>query len=68
MKKYITLRTDRGDRVYLTLDGWGAGMDKLHRRWTRDPDGWRCLDSGDVAHSTGLLFARPLRTLGLSRR
>jgi hypothetical protein len=68
MKKYITLRTDKGDRVFLTLDGWGAGVDKLHRRWTRDPDGWRCLDNGDIAHKTGLLFSRPMRTLGLARR
>ncbi|HEY1852803.1 MAG TPA: hypothetical protein VGG60_17410 [Candidatus Binataceae bacterium] len=67
MKRFITLRTDNGDRVYLELDGWGAGIDRHHRRWTRDPDGWRCVDSGDVARRTGLIFSRPLKPLGAGR-
>lgn len=68
MKKFITLRPDNGDRIFIALDGWGAGVDRSHRRWTRDPDGWRCLDSGDVAHRRGLLFTHPVIPLGVGYR
>ena len=68
MRKFITLRTDDGRRVYVSLDGWGGGTDRFHRRWTRDPEGWRCVDSGEIAHRAGLLFTRPLRPLGAARR
>lgn len=68
MKKFITLRTDEGQRVFVSLDGWGAGMDRKHRRWTREPDCWRCLESGEFAHRAGLLFSRPVRPLGIGHR
>ncbi len=68
MRKFITLRTDQGNRVFVSLDGWAAGMDRMHRRWTREADGWRCVDSGEFAHKAGLLFRRPVRTLGVGHR
>jgi hypothetical protein len=67
MKRFITLRTEKGDRVRIDLDGWGAGIDRNHRRWTREPDAWRCVDNGDVARHTGLFFSRPLKPLGAHR-
>jgi hypothetical protein len=65
MMKFITLRTDGGNRVFVALDGWGIGMDRMHRRWTREPDGWCCVDSGEFAHKSGLLFERTIRPLGI---
>jgi len=68
MKKFITLRTDNGNRVFISLDGWGAGMDRAHRRWTREADGWRCIDSGEYAHKSGFLFGRNVKPLGIGHR
>lgn len=68
MKKFITLRTDDGNRVFVSLDGWGAGIDRMHRRWSREADGWRCIDSGEFARHSGLLFKRTLRPLGIGHR
>jgi hypothetical protein len=68
MRKFITLRTDNGHRVFVALDGWGAGMDRRHRRWTRETAGWRCVDSGEYAHKAGLIFRRTIKPLGLSHR
>jgi hypothetical protein len=68
MKKFITLRTDEGNRVLVSLDGWGAGVDRMHRRWTREPEGWRCIDTGEVAHKSGLLFRHAIRPLGIGHR
>ena len=68
MKKFITLRTDEGNRVFVSLDGWGAGIDRMHRRWTRETNGWRCIDTGEFASQSGLLFKRTLRPLGIGHR
>jgi hypothetical protein len=68
MKKFITLRTDEGNRVFVSLDGWGLGIDRTHRRWTRETDGWRCVDSGEFARKSGLLFGRAVRPLGIGHR
>jgi hypothetical protein len=68
MKKFINLRTDEGARVFVSLDGWGAGIDRAHRRWTRESDGWRCVDSGEFVHKAGLLFRRAVRPLGIGHR
>jgi hypothetical protein len=62
MKRLITLKTDAGPRVYVHLDNWGAGIDRLHRRWTRESDGWRCVDTGEVAHPAGFIFGRMRKT------
>jgi hypothetical protein len=55
MRKLITLRTGDGKRIYVHLDNWGGGNDKFYRRWTREPDGWHCIDTGEIAHRTSLL-------------
>jgi hypothetical protein len=67
MRKFITLRTNDGRRVYVSLDSWGGGTDRFHRRWTRDYDGWRCVDNGEIARQSGLLFPRTFRPLGFRR-
>jgi hypothetical protein len=54
MRKSITLRTGGGKRVHLRLDNWGVGTDKLFRRWTREPDGWHCVDTGEIAQRASL--------------
>jgi hypothetical protein len=68
MKKFITMRTDDGHRVFVSLDGWGAGIDRQHRRWSRESDGWRCVDNGEFAYKSGLLFRRTFRPLGIAHR
>ena len=64
MKKFITLRTDEGEKVRVNLDSWGGGVDRRFRRWMREPDHWLCVETGAVARHTGLLFAKPLKVLG----
>lgn len=57
MRKRITLRTDNGRRIAVTLDNWGGGVDRMFRRWTREYDGWRCVESGEFGRATGLFAA-----------
>jgi hypothetical protein len=54
MRKSITLRTGDGKRIHLRLDNWGGGTDRLFRRWTREPDGWHCIDTGEIAQPASL--------------
>jgi hypothetical protein len=58
MRRLITLKTETGRRVYVHLDNFGAGVDRLYRRWNRERDGWRCVDTGEVAQLSGLFFNR----------
>jgi len=54
MRRKIALRTDSGRRISISLDNWGGGVDRLFRRWTREYDGWRCVESGEFARQVGL--------------
>ena len=67
MKKFITLRTDSGEKVRVSLDTWGGGVDRLYRRWMREPDRWHCVETGQEAHHSGRIIARPVRILGPTR-
>ncbi len=68
MRKYIMLRTRDGRRISVALDHWGGGIDRYHRRWTREADGWHCADTRDVARlEKGSFLTDPLRALGLLR-
>jgi hypothetical protein len=58
MRRLVALKTESGQRVYIHLDNWGGGVDRLFRRWMREHDGWRCLETGEMAHRTGLIFGR----------
>lgn len=58
MRRLITLRTDGGKRFYVRLDNLGSGIDRLYRRWSREPDGWHCVDTGEIAQVSGLIFKR----------
>ena len=58
MRRLITLKTETGRRVYVHLDNSGAGVDRLYRRWSRERDGWRCIDTGEMAQLSGLIFNR----------
>ena len=58
MRRLITLKTETGKRVYVRLDNFGAGIDRFFRRWSREPDGWRCVDTGELAQMSGLIFKR----------
>lgn len=53
MRKSITLQTSDGKQLALRLDHWGGGIDKLYRRWSREPDGWHCTDTGEIAQLAG---------------
>lgn len=54
MRKLVRLKTNDGKRIFIHLDSWGGGIDRLYRRWTREHDGWRCADTGQMAHRAGL--------------
>ena len=46
----MTLRTEKGGLVTVRLDNWGDGVDELHRRWTLRTEGWKCIETGELAH------------------
>ncbi len=50
----ITLKTADGNRMPLVLDHFSAGVDPIFRRWIREPDGWQCVETGEIAHETRL--------------
>ena len=54
MRRKIALRTDSGRRISISLDNWGGGVDRAFRRWTREYDGWRCVESGEFGRQVGL--------------
>jgi hypothetical protein len=68
MKKVIKLRTADGQTVRVMLDNWGGGIDRLHRRWMLQPEGWHCVDNGEIAQTAGSFLARPVKLLGIARR
>jgi hypothetical protein len=45
MRRIVRLRTDDGEKLAITLDNWACGVDRLYRRWVREPDGWHCLET-----------------------
>jgi hypothetical protein len=49
MKKVISLFDDNGTEVLMSLDNWGSGVDRLFRRWVRDGEAWRCIETGRTA-------------------
>jgi hypothetical protein len=55
MRRKIALRTNSGRRIAISLDNWGGGVDRLFRRWTREYDGWRCVETGEFGRQIGLL-------------
>jgi hypothetical protein len=61
MKKGIRLLTTSGQTIKITLDGWGGGTDRYHRRWTLAPEGWRCVDNGEVAQGMESLISHPMK-------
>jgi hypothetical protein len=68
MKKVVKLRTVDGQTVKVMLDNWGGGMDRLHRRWTLQPDGWYCVDNGKFAQGVDSLASHPMKLLDVKRR
>jgi len=54
MRKLVRLKTQEGERIFVHLDNWGGGIDRLFRRWTREHDGWRCVDTGQIARRASL--------------
>jgi hypothetical protein len=58
MRKLVTLRTETGKRISVHLDNWGGGIDRLYRRWMLEPDGWHCVDTGEIAQRASLIFGR----------
>jgi hypothetical protein len=67
MKKIIKLKTAGGQTVKVILDNWGSGIDGLHRRWSLQPEGWHCVDNGEVAQSQDSVMSHPMR-LSTSRQ
>jgi hypothetical protein len=68
MKKVIKLKTAGGQTVKVMLDNWGGGMDRLHRRWTLQPEGWHCVDNGEVAQSLESFTSHPMKLWSVPRR
>ena len=68
MKKVIKLLTAHGKTVKVILDNWGGGMDHLHRRWTLQPDGWHCVDNGEIAQGLHSLVSHPVKLWDARRR
>jgi len=38
--------------VAVSMDNWGSGTDRLFRRWIREGEGWRCVETGLIARPT----------------
>jgi len=68
MKKVIKLKTASGQTVKVMLDNWGGGMDRLHRRWTLQPEGWCCVDNGELAQSLESFTSHPMKLASVPRR
>jgi hypothetical protein len=68
MKKVIKLKTTDGQTVKVMLDNWGGGMDRFHRRWTLQPEGWHCVDSGELAQSQPSFMSHPMKLGNAARR
>lgn len=68
MRKVIQLKTASGETVKVILDSWGGGMDRHHRRWTLQPEGWHCVDSGEIAQSLETFLSRPIKLWDNPRR
>jgi hypothetical protein len=68
MKKVVMVKTAAGQTVKVMLDNWGGRMDRLHRRWTLAPEGWHCVDTGEIAQSLQTFTSRPMKLWDASRR
>ena len=68
MRKVIRLKTATGETVKVMLDNWGGGMDRLHRRWSLQPEGWHCVDSGEIAQGLESFTSRPVKLWSIPRR
>ena len=68
MKKIIKVMTADGQTVRVMLESWGGGMDRLHRHWTLQPDGWYCVDTGKFAQSEDSLAFGAMRLLDARHR
>ena len=57
MKRSITLMTEVGDNIRLSLENWGSGVDQQFHRWAlEDLHGskWRCIEAGKLARPSTL--------------
>jgi hypothetical protein len=61
MKKVIKVITADGQTVKVMLDNWGGGAAPLHRRWTLQPEGWYCVDNGQLAQGLYSLAFHPMK-------
>jgi len=68
MKKAIMLKTASGQTVKVMLDNWGGGIDRHHRRWTLQPEGWLCVDNGEMAQGLETFRSRPMKLWDAVRR
>ena len=68
MKKIIKLLTAHDETVKVTLDNWGGGMDHLYRRWTLHPEGWLCVDNGEIAQGLVSSVSHPMKLWNARRR
>ncbi len=49
MKKVVSLVDESGTEVLMSLDNWGSGIDRIFRRWVREGEAWRCIETGRTA-------------------
>jgi hypothetical protein len=63
MKKVVSLLDDNGTEVMMSLDNWGSGVDRLFRRWVREGEAWRCIETGRTARQQrrfSSIFRKPV--------
>jgi hypothetical protein len=51
----ITLIKATGDKIKVTLHNYGAGVDRLNRRWILDSGTWNCIETGEIADKLPML-------------
>jgi hypothetical protein len=69
MKRSITLMTEVGDNIRLSLENWGSGVDQQFHRWVLEDlhdSKWRCIETGKLARPS-TLFSSSARMLSRRR-
>ena len=53
--KSIALTKANGEKLKLVLNNYGAGVDRLNRRWILDAGCWNCIETGETAQRLPML-------------
>jgi len=58
----IALIKSSGEKVRVTLNNYGSGVDRLNRRWILDAGCWACVETAETAYKLPMLH----RLFGIS--